>query len=126
MKTVHKNMVDNVLHAGTIICVEVETVTPTAQRFTVEREVPHPPVVLDADGQRTKLSPADAIGPVEIFGQHELAELAGDATSVAELVRPFDDGSGGEDAELARTHQKLRQNREDLKRADDGKLDSSG
>ncbi len=122
MKTDHKNMVDNVLHAGTIIRVEVETVTPTVQQFTVEREVPHPPVVLDADGLQTKLSPVDAIGSVEIFGQHELAELAGDPPSVAELVRRFE-GSGGEDAELARTLQKLRQNREDLKRAEDGKVE---
>lgn len=122
MKTDHKSMVDNVLHAGTIIRVEVEKVTPTTQRFTVEREVPHPPVVLDAHGQQTKLSPVDAIGPVEIFGQHELAELAGDPTSVAELVRRFE-GSGGEDAELARTLQKLRRNREDLKRAEDGKVE---
>lgn len=80
MKTDHKNMVDNVLHAGTIVRLEVDSVTPTTQRFTIEREVPHPPVVLDSGGKRTKLTPQDAIGPVEIFGQHELAELAGDST----------------------------------------------
>lgn len=122
MKTDHKNMVDNVLHVGTIVRVEVEAVTPTARRFTIEREVPHPPVVLDSSGQRTKLTPQDAIGSVEIFGQHELAELAGDSASVAELVRRFD-GSGGEDLDLARIQSKLQENREDLKRAEDGKLE---
>jgi DNA repair ATPase RecN len=122
MKTDHKNIIDNVLHSGTIIRVEVEAVTPTAQRFTVEREVPHPPIVLDAHGQQTKLSPTDAIGLVEIFGQHELAELAGDPPSVAELVRRFA-GSGGEDAGLARNLQKLRQSREDLKRAEEGRVE---
>lgn len=122
MKSDHKNLVDHVLHAGTIVRVEVEAVMPTVQRFTIEREVPHPPVVLDANGKRTKLTPEDAIGPVEIFGQHELAELAGDSASVAELVRRFD-GSGGEDIELTRTLSKLRKNREDLKRTEDAKLE---
>lgn len=118
MRNDHRSIIENVLHAGTIIRVEVESVSPTIRRFVIEREVPHPPVVLDAQGGRTKLSPADAIGPVEIFGQHELAELAGNPTSMAELVRRFD-GSGGEDPTLARIRQKLRQNREDLKRAEE-------
>ena len=121
MKVDHKSMVDQVLHAGTIVRVEVETVAPTVQRFVIEREVPHPPVVIDDSGQRTKLTPRDVIDSVEIFGQHELAELAGDPTSVAELVRCFA-GAGGEDADLTRTLSKLRENREDLKRAEDGKL----
>ncbi|MCJ0980476.1 AAA family ATPase [Rhodococcus sp. ARC_M12] len=125
MKTDHKNMVDNVLHAGTIVRLEVDSVTPTTQRFTIEREVPHPPVVLDSGGKRTKLTPQDAIGPVEIFGQHELAELAGDSTSVAELVRRFDGSSSG-DADLARALVKLQNNREDLKRAEDSELELEG
>lgn len=120
----HKSIVDNVLNAGTIVRVEVENVTPTVQSFTVQREVPHSPVVLDAVGERTKLTPVDAIGAVEVFGQHELVELAGDSESIAELVRRFD-GSDGEDPALLDLRDRLRVSREDLKRAEDSeaKLD---
>lgn len=114
----HLSMVEHVLSAGTIVRVEVESVAPTIQRFIIEREVPHPPVVLNAAGQRTKQAPADVIGPVEVFGQHELAELSSDSGSMAALIRRFD-GTNGEDPELATLRVTLRQNREDLKRAED-------
>lgn len=116
----HKNMVADVLRTGTIVRVEIESVRPTIKRFTVEREVPNPPVVLDTNGQRTNSTPDDVIGLVEIFGQHELAELAGDSASVAELVRRFD-GSGGEDSRLRRTKTELRENRSELLRAETAK-----
>lgn len=116
----HKGIVDQVLNAGTIVRVEVESVTPTVQGFTIQREVPHPPVVLDSTGERTKQTPADAIGAVEVFGQHELAELAGDSDSIAELVKRFD-GSAGHDPALAELRERLRINREDLKRAEEAK-----
>lgn len=113
----HKAIVDHVLNAGTIVRVEVESVSPTVQSYTIQREVPHPPVVLDSAGNRTRLTPVDAIGAVEVFGQHELAELAGDSGSIAELVRRFD-GSDGEDPALTGVRERLRVNREDLGRAE--------
>ncbi|MDQ8040867.1 hypothetical protein RDI86_03275 [Cellulosimicrobium sp. XJ-DQ-B-000] len=116
----HKAIVDDVLNAGTIVRVEVESVSPTVQSYTIQREVPHPPVVLDSAGQRTKLTPVDAIGAVEVFGQHELAELAGDSGSIAELVRRFD-GSDGEDPALMDVRERLRVNREDLMRAEEAR-----
>jgi ABC-type cobalamin/Fe3+-siderophores transport system ATPase subunit len=117
VKADHKNIVSSVLHGGTIIRVEVEAVNPIPKRFTIEREIPHPPVVLDSAGTRTNMSPADVLGPVEIFGQHELAELSGSTERVAELVRRFN-GELGDDADMQRTLQSLRTNREDLIRAE--------
>ena len=113
----HGSIVTNVLNTGTIVRLEVESVTPTVQAFTIQREVPHPPVVLDASGEHVNLTPADVVDAVEVFGQHELAELAGDSEGVAELVRRFD-GSGGEDPALAELRGRLRTNREDLHRAE--------
>jgi ABC-type cobalamin/Fe3+-siderophores transport system ATPase subunit len=118
VKADHKNIVSSVLHGGTIIRVEIEAVNPVPKRFTIEREIPHPPVVLDAAGTRTNQSPADVLGSVEIFGQHELAELSGSTERVAELVRRFN-GELGDDADIHRTLQALRTNREDLIRAED-------
>jgi DNA repair ATPase RecN len=113
----HRNIISDVLHTGTIVRVEVQAMTPTPQRFTIEREVPHPPAVLDSNGNRTSLQPSDVIGAVEIFGQHELAELAGSAERVADLVRRFN-GETGDDTELLQTLRGLRGNREDLRRAE--------
>lgn len=118
VKADHKSIVSSVLHGGTIIRVEVEAVSPVPKRYTIEREIPHPPVVLDAAGTRTNLSPIEVLGPVEIFGQHELAELSGSTERVAELVRRFN-GELGDDADMRRTLQTLRTNREDLIRAED-------
>ena len=116
----HKAIVDQVLNAGTIVRVEVESVSPKVQSYTIQREVPHPPVVVDSAGKRTKLTPSDAIGAVEVFGQHELAELSADPESIAQLIRRFD-GSAGEDPALTDVRERLRVNREDLVRAEEAK-----
>ena len=117
----HKAIVDQVLNVGTIVRVEVESVAPTLQSYTIEREVPHPPVVLDSAGIRTNLAPADVIGAVEVFGQHELAELSGDSDSIAQLIRRFN-GSVGEDPALEDVRNRLRENREDLRKAEEAKV----
>lgn len=118
----HKAIVDQVLNVGTIVRVEVESVAPTLQTYTIQREVPHPPIVLDSAGVRTKLTPEDAVGPVEVFGQHELAELSGDSDSIAELIRRFN-GSAGEDPALEDVCKRLRENREKLRKAEEAKVE---
>jgi len=116
----HKIIIDSVLRIGTIVRVEVESVLPTPDSFTIQREVNHQPVVLDARGQRTNFAPSDVIGSVEVFGQHELAELAGDSASIARLVQRFA-GSDGDDPILEDLREKLRANRKDLKQAETGR-----
>ena len=118
----HEAIVDHVLNVGTIVRVEVESVTPTFQSYTIQREVPHSPVVLDSTGMRTNFTPADVIGTVEVFGQHELAELSGDSESIAELIRRFN-GSCGQDPALADVHKRLRENREKLRKAEEKKVE---
>lgn len=118
----HKAIVDQVLNVGTIVRVEVESVAPTLQSYTIQREVPHPPVVLDSAGIRTNLAPADVIGAVEVFGQHELAELSGDSDSIAKLIRRFN-GSVGEDPALEDVRKRLRENREELRKAEEAKVE---
>ena len=118
----HKAIVDQVLNVGTIVRVEVESVAPTLQSYTIQREVPDPPVVLDSAGMRTSLTPADVIGAVEVVGQHELAELSGDSDSIAELIRRFN-GSVGEDPALEDVRKRLRENREELRKAEEAKVE---
>lgn len=118
----HKAIVDQVLNVGTIVRVEVESVAPTLQSYIIQREVPHSPVVLDSAGIRTSLAPADVIGAVEVFGQHELAELSGDSDSIAKLIRRFN-GSVGEDPASEDVRKRLRENREELRKAEEAKVE---
>lgn len=113
----HDTIVTGVLRSGTTVRVDVETTTPTLQRFTIERSVPNPPVVRDSSGTATSLMPSDVIGMVEIFGQHELAELAHDKASVARMLQRFA-GSAGPDPEYVQLREKLSDNRGKLARAE--------
>lgn len=99
--------------------------SPTPKSFTIRREVNHQPVVLDASGSITSFAPSDVIGSVEVFGQHELAELAGDSASIARLVQRFA-GSDGDDPNLEELREKLRANREDLKQVETDKAKLEG
>jgi hypothetical protein len=94
-----------------------DAVSPNRGRFTIERAVLDPPVVFDAAGRRTNLKPADVVGRIEMFGQHELAEVAQQKTSVAQMIEGFagmpETSSGRQ--ELLR---KLADNRERLARAE--------
>lgn len=121
--TDHKAIVDKVLRSGTVVQAEVETVAPTPHRYTIERVVPNPPIVRDTSGTKTSQKPEDVVGAVEIFGQHELAELASSPESVADMLHRFA-GTGG----ISDAHQevidKLAENRGKLATAEDarGKL----
>lgn len=118
----HEAIVSGVLRSGTTVRVEVETTTPTPQRFTIERSVPNPPVVRDSSGTATSLLPADVLGPVEVFGQHELAELAHDKASVARMLQRFA-GTAGPDPEHDALLQALRENRRKLAQAEKSRDD---
>ncbi|MGH2892320.1 MAG: TrlF family AAA-like ATPase [Solirubrobacteraceae bacterium] len=80
----HRGLVDNVLVAGTKISMLVRC---GAGEFVVERSVPDPPVVRDASGTALASRPTDVLGPVEVFSQHELAELADSRDYIARLLQ---------------------------------------
>ena len=116
----HKAIVGKVVRSGTIIKVEVETVSPTPRSFTIERVVPDPPIVRDASGTATSQRPIDVAGLVEVFGQHELAELANNPASVANMVQRFAGASGVDSAHQA-TLTNLAHNREQIKKTEDAR-----
>lgn len=113
----HKSIVDKVLRSGTVVKVDVETVSPTPHRYTIERVVPHPPIVRDSAGTATRQLPEDVIDAVEIFGQHELAELAGSPERVAEMLQRFS-GVAGRSADHQNVLDNLAENRAQLQRAE--------
>ena len=98
-RTDHDQVIKKVIGAGGIVRVEVETLLPVPARYVIQRTVGDPAIVIDSSGSVTQQTPTDVVGELEIFGQHELAELAGDKALLAQLVRRL----GGEStAELAR------------------------
>jgi len=113
----HDLIVSGVLRSGTTVRLEVDTVSPAPRRYTIERSVPNPTIVRDSSGAKTGLQPSDVIGRVEIFGQHELADLAHDKASVAQMLERFA-GTGGPDAEHQELLDKFKDNREKVKRAE--------
>lgn len=113
----HDAIVSGVLRPGTVVKLSVEATSPMPQAFTIERSVNNPPVVKDFSGTVTSLQPSDVIGDVEIFGQHELAELTSDSAKVASMLLRFQ-GKGGLTAEHKATLAKLKESRDALTRAE--------
>lgn len=116
----HDGIVNGVLKSGTVVKLLVETTSPSVRTFTIERSVNNLPVVKDESGTATSLQPVDVIANVEIFGQHELAELTNDNSKVASMLQRFQ-GSGDLTDEHSETLSKLTQNREKLTRAEEGR-----
>ena len=96
----HRAIVQDVLKTGTIVKVTVETAKPTPRTYTIERLVNDVPIVRDASGSTTNFKPEDVLPRVEIFGQHELAELANDPARVATMLQRFT-GSDGPSLEIS-------------------------
>lgn len=111
----HRAIVKDVLKTGTIVKVTVDTAKPTPHTYTIERLVNDVPVVRDASGSVTSLKPADILPRVEVFGQHELAELANDPARVATMLRRFT-GSDSSDQEHQETRAQLAENRAQLEK----------
>ncbi|MGP4033382.1 TrlF family AAA-like ATPase [Pseudarthrobacter sp. 1C304] len=82
----HDSVIKNVVRTATTISLTVDVTSPEPARYTVERTVPDPALVKDSSGTVTSLHPRDIVGNLEIFGQHELAELAQDKTLMAQMV----------------------------------------
>lgn len=113
----HRAVVESVLRSGTVVEVDVEVVSPSPRRFTIERIVPNPPVVRDAAGIATRQVPIDVAGHVEVFGQHELAELASSPECVADMLHRFA-GSSRRDEDHEQLLRRLSDNRQQLERTE--------
>ncbi|MGH3854436.1 MAG: TrlF family AAA-like ATPase [Pseudonocardiaceae bacterium] len=102
----YRDLVKDVLGAGTKITMLVRG---AAGEFVIERSVPDPPVVRDVSGTALASRPTDVLGPVEVFSQHELAELADSGDYLAQLLQRI---SGDTTAPTSNLPTRLRQNRE--------------
>jgi DNA repair ATPase RecN len=86
----HSAILDKVLRNGTAISVVVDHPHPTQIRYVLERRMPNPTVVRRADSwELSDRSIADLQPIPDIYGQHQIADLATDSTRRTELLRRF-------------------------------------
>ena len=85
----HEGMVSNVLRGGTKISLHVRSHHPSKREYRIERTVPNPLIVRDDSGQISSLLPEDILPRVEIYGQHEISELARSPEKRTLLLKRF-------------------------------------
>jgi DNA repair ATPase RecN len=118
----HSRMMEHVLGIGSVVTVVVDdrgafVGCTSPNTFTIRRAADESPSVVDGSGRSVALTPLDVIGDVEIFGQHELAELAHDPVEVASMLARFA-GQTGRDGAMQETERQLAENRASLLRAE--------
>ena len=80
----------NVLRNGTKISLLVKSTRPTTREYRIERTIPNPPIVRDGtSGDLLDIAPKDIFPGVEVYGQHEISELAKNAEKRTQLIRRF-------------------------------------
>jgi hypothetical protein len=87
----HDGVVRHVLRSGTKISLLVRAHRPAVREYRIERTIPNPPLVKDADGEVSRLGPEDVLPRVEVFGQHELSELTKSREKLTRLLDRFVD-----------------------------------
>ena len=85
----HNGIVQQALRSATRIRLLVRSHRPAEKLYWIERTVPNPPVVKDESGAVLNLRPQDILPGVEIYGQHEIAELAKSPEKLTGLLRRF-------------------------------------
>jgi hypothetical protein len=88
-RRVHESIVRNVIKAGTKISILVRGRKHISADYVVERTVPNPPIVRNAAGDVLPIAPIDLLGAVEIYGQHEISEIAKSADKRTALLARF-------------------------------------
>ena len=86
----HDSLVKAMLRNGGKISVAVQRHTPAAVAYLIERTYAGPAIVRDENGDVLDVKPLDVLRQLpEIYGQHEIAELARDPTHLTTLLRRF-------------------------------------
>jgi energy-coupling factor transporter ATP-binding protein EcfA2 len=113
-KKAHHGFVDNVLGEGTTVQLLVRSTSPDERRYIIQRTAPHAPEVLTETGERLSLQPRHVLPEAEVYGQHELAELADHRQRRTALLRRFVKQDPNADTERIRLRRELTRSREQI------------
>jgi DNA repair ATPase RecN len=107
----HEGIVRHVLKSGTKISLLVRAYRPAPREYRIERTIPNPPIVREDGGTVSNLSPRDILPRLEVFGQHEISELARSREKLTRLLDRYveaDPAAMRRKAELRRSLEKNR------------------
>lgn len=85
----HTGIIKDVLQSGTKITLLVKSHRPATREYLIERTVPNPPVVRDINGAVLSLAPPDIIPQIEVYGQHEISEIAKSSDKLTGFIERF-------------------------------------
>ena len=110
----HQGIVRHVLRSGTKVSLRVRCYRPATREYLIERTVPNPPVVRDENGLVSSLLPRDILPRVEVYGQHEISELARSGEKLTRLLDRFAQSDPSMPRRKADLRRDLRKTREAL------------
>ena len=108
----HDSIVRQVLKSGTKIMLQIRSYRPSKKEYVIERTVPSPPIIRGETGEISNLSAKEIFPDLEVYGQHEIAELTRSPEKLTTLLRRFvesDVEMEREKRDLQRELQKTRQ-----------------
>ncbi len=85
----HDSVIRSVVKAGTRISILVRARRHAEAHYVIERTVPNPPIVRNEAGDVLAVAPVDILGAIEIYGQHEISEIAKNADKRTSLLTRF-------------------------------------
>ena len=86
----HDGIVKHVLRNGTKVSLLVRGHRPSPREYRIERTIPNPPVVRDArTSDVLHVETADVFPGVEVYGQHEISDLAKSPEKLTRLLGRF-------------------------------------
>ena len=85
----HNSIIQDVLRNGTKISLLVRSHHPNKSDYLIERTIPNPSIVKDEFGNVLAVAPSDVIPRIEIFGQHEISEVAKNPVKRTRLLTRF-------------------------------------
>ena len=112
-RAAHQGVVKHVLQPGTKISLLVRRTGPDRREYRIERTIPNPPTVRDDHGELSNLTPRDLLPQLEVYGQHEIAELSKSREKLTKLLERFAE----RDEDLTRRKHALRRDLEKSRRA---------
>lgn len=110
----HETLIRHVLKEATTVSILIRTHSPGVHDYWIERIVPNPPQVKELDGSVSALRPLDVVSGLEIFGQHEIAEMVRNRAQLTSLLHRFAPDQSALAARKAELQTKLQRSRSRL------------